>query len=115
MVVNTLIRICNERGEEIRAPFKTSKFSATSDIKIIEEYILKKCGNATCPIDLRIYDPNAGFVTLDQDYLVEYDPFNSQISSNSPSTIIKIEVRLPSKIVEKKRSAFPVTRVFFTV
>lgn len=103
MVVHTCIKITDANGEEIRAPFLTPHLSDTSDIKIIEQLILKKCGNLTRPLDLRIFNPEFnGFVTLDQDYLDAYDPFCSRNASNSSPTIIRLELRLPSKNLEKK-------------
>ena len=91
--------------------FKTKKLTGASCRKIIEAFILQKCKNASAPLEILISDEDDGFVTMDQDYLDEYNPFasenvdgNTTQSISLPATTVKLRVLLPSKLVDKRMS-----------
>lgn len=104
MVVHTILSICNKHGEEIRR-FKTTALTGIAEMKSVMDFISRKYENISRPFDIRIMDQSDGLVTLDQDYLQEYNPFRSEESkSNTPQlaysaeTTVEIQVWLPGKL-----------------
>ena len=74
-------------------------------MKVVEHYVLKKFPNVRLPIDIRIFDENQRFFTLDQDYLDDYDPFadlKPNITTVEPfgssKKTVFLEIILPGKV-----------------
>ncbi len=108
MVVHSKLEICNQDKNLIRS-FSTKCFTGATKKKDIETFILKKYPNSIPPFDIEILDQHHGFVTLDDDYLEEYTPFDVEkkdtttvqpINSSEPS--VTLRVTLPGKSFNTK-------------
>jgi hypothetical protein len=107
MTVHTKLQFCNDHDQDrIICVYKTKAFTGATNMKIIEDYILKKYKNARPPFDIRILDHEDALVTLDQDYVEEYDPFNGKNLNvttaepiNSSEITVTLRIFLPSKAI----------------
>jgi hypothetical protein len=114
MVVHTKLEICNQDKKIIRC-YSTKCFTGAIKRKDIDTFILKKYPNSEPPYDIEILDQHHGFVTPDDDYLEEYNPFDVEkkdtttvqpINSSEPS--VTLRVTLPGKSVNTKLLFFSV-------
>jgi hypothetical protein len=96
MGVPTFIEIGNQHNV-IKWWFKTSSFNEATRIQNINDYILKKGSEFKPPFDIRILDQSDSYVTLDNDFLEEYNPFGSdtlQTTTAQSTTSSERTVRL---------------------
>jgi hypothetical protein len=114
MTVHSKLEICNQEGEIIRC-YKTKRFTGTTITEDIEAFILKKYKNSIPPFDIKILDQQHGYVTLDNDYLEEYTPFNIEKTNtttvqptNSSETTVTLRITLPRKSFCSNVSLFSV-------
>jgi hypothetical protein len=114
MVVHTKLKICNQ-DKKTKCSYSTKCFTGATKKKDIETFILKKYTNSKPPFDIEILDQHHGYVTLDDDYLEEYNPFDVEkkdtttvqpINSSEPS--VTLRVTLPGKSVNTKLLLFSV-------
>ncbi|CAF3564871.1 unnamed protein product [Rotaria sordida] len=100
MEVHTKLKILNCRREKI-CTYKTPKLTGITKRKDIENFIVKKCKNFKPPFDIQIFDEDNDFVTLDDDYLEDYNPFKAKTidtttvqptNSSIPTVIVQIIV-----------------------
>ncbi|CAF4490180.1 unnamed protein product [Rotaria sp. Silwood1] len=98
MEVHTKLNILNCYREKI-CTYKTPKLTGITKRKHVEDFILNKCKNFKHPFDIQIYDKDDDFVTLDDDYLKDYDPFKAKtidtttvqpINSPTPTVVVQI-------------------------
>ncbi|CAF1031254.1 unnamed protein product [Rotaria sp. Silwood1] len=75
MQVHTKLDILDCRRKLIRA-YKTLKLTGMTTRKDIEAFILKTYECVKLPFDIEIRDQYDGFVTLDDNYIDDYNPFN---------------------------------------
>ncbi|CAF4915849.1 unnamed protein product [Rotaria sp. Silwood1] len=75
MQVHTKLNILDCRRTFIRA-YKTLKLTGMKTRKDIEAFILKTYECVKLPFDIEIRDQYDGFVTLDDNYIDDYNPFN---------------------------------------
>lgn len=81
MPVHSKLEIYNQKGKI--CSYQTKTFNKSTKMKDIESYILKKCGNHKSPFNIQILDQYHGFVTLDDDYIEEYGPFDTEQNSTT--------------------------------
>ncbi|CAF4848064.1 unnamed protein product, partial [Rotaria sp. Silwood1] len=75
MQVHTKLNILDCRRTFIRA-YKTLKLTGMKTRKDIEAFILKTYECVKLPFDIEIRDQYDDFVTLDDNYIDDYNPFN---------------------------------------
>ncbi|CAF1499807.1 unnamed protein product [Rotaria magnacalcarata] len=97
-MVQTILRIVDSNGKKIYS-YKTQRFTETTTTKDIVAFILQKSNKFQSSLHIEIHDKSDGdFVTLDDDYLAEYDPFNP----NNVDTTTGRVTNLPGKPVKLK-------------
>jgi hypothetical protein len=112
MPVHTKLDFCNLDCKTKRT-YQTKSFTSTTKTKDIEAFILKKYLNSKPPFNIGILDQRHGYVTLDDDYLEEYKPFDTETihattaqSTNSLEPTVKLRIYLPGRSVSSKLSLF---------
>ncbi|CAF4364870.1 unnamed protein product [Rotaria socialis] len=97
-MVHTILQIVDSNGKKIYS-YKTQRFTETTTTKDIVTFILQKSNKFKPPLHIEIQDqPDGDFVTLDDDYLAEYEPFNP----NNVDTTTGRVTNLPGKTVKLK-------------
>src|SRR5690349_16391005 len=98
MVVHTLLSICSSQDKEIRR-FKTTALTGTTHMQTVVDFILKKYKKLFPPFDIRIFDQSDGLVTLDQDYLDEYNPFlDENFNLTTTQSVNPLELRVQLRV-----------------
>lgn len=117
MVVHTILAIYNQQGKKLRR-FKTTALDGIKDMQDLKDLILKRY-NISSPLDIRILDKYDGLVTLDQDYLNEYNPFgdenlnlNTVQSEKSLETTVKLRLFLPGMFLDQWVFFFSLAMIF---
>lgn len=98
MGVQTLISIYDRNGRQLHA-YKTNKFTAATTREEIEAFISQKSENYKSPLNIEIFDEDGDWVTLDNDYLEDYEPFNPKRLNNNTAHSVeskasKVELRV---------------------
>ena len=121
MVVHTILEICTQDGTTI-CSYKTKRFTGVTKQKDIDDFLLKKYPNYKLPFNIKIRDQHHGYVTSDNDYLEEYNPFDHEKKNatmvqpiNSSEKTVRLRVTLPGKSVSSKLSLFCVIVNLFVI
>jgi len=113
MVVDTQVEIFSQNNKLLRR-YMTTKFNKETRKNNLDDYIRKKLENSELQFDAYILDSRGGYVTLDDDYLEEYNPFGAEIMASTtvqPTTPLKPLIKL--KIVLKDTQGISRTCFFY--
>ncbi|CAF2440376.1 unnamed protein product [Rotaria sp. Silwood2] len=75
MQVQTKLVVLDNRNRST-CTYTTMKFNKNTKVENIKQFILGMFNNLKLLIDMKIEDPSAGFVTLNDEYLKEFKPFS---------------------------------------
>jgi hypothetical protein len=113
MVVDTQVEIFSQNDKLLRR-FMTPEFNKATRKNNLDDYIWKKLKKSESQFDAYILDPHGEYVTLDDDYLEDYNPFGAEIMASTtvqPTTTLKPLIKL--KIVLKDTQGISRTCFFY--
>ena len=93
MVVHSKLEVYSQDGKP-KSVFKTKTFLGIARKTAVEAFVLKKYSNAKAPLDIQILDQHGDYVTLDDDYLEEYNPFAIEQTDASTVQSVKLSERI---------------------
>lgn len=88
MPVHSKLLVHDRFGEKV-CTYKTRRFGGIRRTRDIENFLAKKPKLSRAPYIIEILDSDGGFVTLDDEYLEDYDPFNSEDSESTNAQVTK--------------------------
>ncbi|CAF1097336.1 unnamed protein product [Adineta steineri] len=104
MVVHSKIEVVTKDGEEI-CSYQTKSFTEESKVKDIQTFLSKKSEIGTVSFGIKIFDQYGGFVTLDDNYLEEYNPFDARnINTTTAPPITSSDRTVTLKITLSNRN-----------
>lgn len=119
MPVDTKLEIRGKEGEKYS--YNTRKFNGSTRMEDIKDLILKKFKSSRPSFNIEILDQYQEFVTLDEDHLEDYAPFDIEKrnastlqSINSSEKQVTLRVTVPSKSFCRNISLFSIAiNLFF--